>query len=245
VRRDDGARPAGREPGRVLLVQVGHLLRERRGTGRVVVGVVGVDGGQLRRHLLGDRGQQGGVEPEVRVEGAVPVPVLLGVLLPVVVMGRLVQRRRLRGVHDVRRRVRVDRVVHGRLEVGQVHHQVGAAHLVHLRGGELEVVRLGPGRGQRPDVDQVAADLLRHVLQRVERGQHAHAAAAAAVAGPPGAAGPVGGAGGQGERGDEDRGDGGEREGATAGGHESHSRPVENESQNRGSGGGPEPRDAR
>lgn len=54
-------------------VEVRRERRERREVRGVGVGVVGVRGGQLVRDRPGDRGVAGGIEPEVRVGGAVVV----------------------------------------------------------------------------------------------------------------------------------------------------------------------------
>src|SRR5690606_8659775 len=73
-------------------------------------------------------------------------------------------------------------LVDGGLEAGEVHHDVRRADLADLRRGQLQVVRLGRGRGEVVDRDEVTADLLRDVLQGVERREDGHAVLPAASA---------------------------------------------------------------
>ena len=58
-------------------------------------------------------------------------------------------------------------VVERRLQSGEGEHEVGLADAGDVLRGELEVVRLGPGRGEVGDGDVLAAHSLGHELQRV------------------------------------------------------------------------------
>ena len=113
----------------------------------------------------------------MRVEGAAVV--LVGervagrVLLRVLLCGRE-QRGVLGGVDDVVGARQRDGVVDRGLEAGQVDDEIGAVQPGDLRGGELDVVRLGAGRRQRADRDAVAAHLLGDELQGVERRHDVH-----------------------------------------------------------------------
>ena len=65
------------------------------------------------------------------------------------------------------------RTVHGSLEAGleagaEIEHDVGRADPLHVSRRELDVVRLGAGRGEVPDGDLVAADLLGRVREGIE-----------------------------------------------------------------------------
>ena len=65
------------------------------------------------------------------------------------------------------------RTVHGPLEAGlkagaEIEHDVGLADPLHVSRRELDVVRLGAGRGEVPDGHLVAADLLGRVGEGIE-----------------------------------------------------------------------------
>ncbi|CNG22780.1 Uncharacterised protein [Mycobacterium tuberculosis] len=68
--------------------------------------------------------------------------------------------------------VLADGVVHGGLDALDVDGEVGVLDVGDLPGGQLQVVRLGSGPGERPHEDVVSADPLRQPRHRVERRDH-------------------------------------------------------------------------
>ncbi len=98
---------------------------------------------------------------------------LPGVVVPVVARSQREARRRRdvdRGIRRLGAHGRVD----GRLEAREVDHGLRPRELTDGTRGQLEVVRLHPGLGQRGDPHVLAADPLGHELQRVERGRDRH-----------------------------------------------------------------------
>ena len=134
---------AALEPGDVVVIEALQVGAQVRGVGREVVGVVGVELGQLVRDRVAEVRHEHGVLPEVRVEVAVVVAILALVLVAALSGQQL---DRLGRVEHRTLGVRLDGVVDGRLEAVLEDDEVGTARWSAVSfDGELEVVRLLPG----------------------------------------------------------------------------------------------------
>ena len=127
--------------------------------------MLGVGGGQPVGHGPGDGDHVYRIEPHVGVERLV------------VALGAGVDQRH--DVGDVELGVvgqlgLRDRLVDAGLERPLVDQQVGLAHLGHLLGRELDVVRLDAGAGQAVDVHAVTRDALGNECERVRGGDDRH-----------------------------------------------------------------------
>jgi hypothetical protein len=150
------------------VVQLGEIGCQRSQV-RLEVGPVRRVGlGQPRRHLPSNARHVARIQPDVRIQFAVTIAVLLALRVVLTLVEGL-QRDYSGRVEDVVAALLFDRRVHCGLERLLIDHQVGAGDVGHLAGGELHVMGLGAGLGKVLHRSERPCQPLGDELERIER----------------------------------------------------------------------------
>ena len=131
-----------------------------------------VERGEVGGHRVADLGEQGGVEPEVRVDVAVVVLSESSSRLVAVLVAGVAQVDHVGDVEHPALGVLLDGLVDGGLEAVLDDDEVGPGQRDGAREGRLDVVGLDARVGEAHDLDVGPADALGDPGQGVEAGRH-------------------------------------------------------------------------